>query len=117
MNKQETFDKIWSHFITHNNGPSIEEHGMCLYRSPNGNRCAVGLLLPDSEYDPSYEGRSIHLIPYFKNLSEEDSEFLVDLQRCHDRAATSYRSDFSDFMRKFLTEVAEDYRLETPNDV
>lgn len=35
---------------------SVDNNGMCLYRSPDGRKCAAGHLIPDSEYYPSMEG-------------------------------------------------------------
>lgn len=31
----------------------------CLYRAPNGNTCAVGCLIPESQYSESFEGEPI----------------------------------------------------------
>ena len=41
------FKAAWHHFILMNNNPSSTAKG-CAYRGRDGNKCAVGLLLPDS---------------------------------------------------------------------
>lgn len=31
---------------------------VCLYRGPNGKKCAVGMFIPDEKYSPSMENKS-----------------------------------------------------------
>lgn len=40
--------------------PAINEHGSCKYRTEDGRACAVGLLIPDEKYDPSFEGAACY---------------------------------------------------------
>jgi hypothetical protein len=56
MTNQEIFDKVWNWFIRDNNPTSIQEN-FCLYRGPNGAKCAAGILIPDSEYLEGMEPR------------------------------------------------------------
>ena len=63
----------------------------CYYRHP-GNpavRCAVGHLIPDDKYKPSWEGRSVSSDPIMRAIgaTTPDRHFMMDLQRCHDQAA------------------------------
>lgn len=64
----------------------------CLYRSPNGKKCALGHLIPDDRYSESLEGRGVsHALLVdvgFGELSLEDEEFFNNLQTCHDGAYT-----------------------------
>jgi len=58
MNNQQAFEKSARHIL--NQGErSIGEDGDCQYRGQNGNMCALGCLIPDRKYDPTFEGRDI----------------------------------------------------------
>lgn len=35
----------------------------CLYRGPDGRKCAAGHLIPDEDYRTEFEGKSCHPIP------------------------------------------------------
>lgn len=72
----------------------------CLYRSPTGERCAIGVLIPDEKYDPGIEHMPASIIPRSiievdgAPLSAEDAgfdEFLRALQECHDHALRGAR--------------------------
>lgn len=106
MNHQEIFDKVWDHFIVKRNPPSLAEDTealrsgavQCLYRGPNGERCAIGLLIPDEVYTPNMEKASIgdlidsgtsHIpgeerAKLFDLFDGVDFEFLADIQNAHD---------------------------------
>lgn len=51
---QEAFDKAVAGLRAQNYERSFA-HGMCLYRAPGGNKCAVGHLIPDELYFPGLE--------------------------------------------------------------
>ena len=46
MNRQEVFDKVAIHLLTQN-AKALNSGGLCVYKTPNGLRCAVGCLIPD----------------------------------------------------------------------
>jgi hypothetical protein len=52
MTSQEIFDTVIDHLLSQ--GKQSKSH-VCLYRSDDGSKCAVGALIPDSEYDPTME--------------------------------------------------------------
>lgn len=54
--KQEAFDTAMEKLLAQG-CVSADEDGQCLYRNPNGNKCAIGHLIPDEFYDPLFEGR------------------------------------------------------------
>jgi hypothetical protein len=60
LSNQEVFDRVWDHFITKKNPQSIDnpEDHSCLYRGPNGKKCAAGILIPDEKYSPELEDAS-----------------------------------------------------------
>ena len=114
---QETFDFVVGK-IREQGCPSMKEGSIsCLYRGPNGTKCAAGHVIPDEKYDSGFEGCTVIDVPYegmstkLKQLYDVLSEtghnlgLLRSLQRCHDDA-----SSYKNFMEKFeinLKEVAE----------
>lgn len=50
---------IRKHLIEQGVQARDESHESCSYRGPNKTACAVGCLIPDSEYKPIFEGDSI----------------------------------------------------------
>jgi hypothetical protein len=114
MNRQEIFDKVAKHLLTQNAPATVVYDGPdgdvlhCVYRSPAGLKCAVGVLIPDELYHPGIEGSGPNVVPgsgtdhlwrpILKHLQiEEDDEgiciftddlgFLCGLQEIHDHAA------------------------------
>lgn len=78
---------------------SDNQSSLCLYRGPEGAKCAVGHLLPDSEYRGLMEGQPVYgsnvanaLIRVYPWLQENAARTfegpLSTLQSCHDGAAT-----------------------------
>lgn len=73
---------------------SLTPHnGMCACRGQDGDKCAIGHLIPDCNYSPKMEGHSVrylvrffHLPPYF-NLA--NAELLAAIQEIHDDCAPS----------------------------
>ncbi len=66
---------------------------MCLYRGANGNKCAIGHLIPDHLYTPDLENIAILdtsgvmgavLNKLFSGCDEEFVKFLDQLQTAHD---------------------------------
>jgi hypothetical protein len=69
----------------------------CHYRTPNGLKCAVGVLIPDDLYNPSREGHkvrtlfnehtSLHTL-FSPDILEEAIDLLAQLQHIHDMSPT-----------------------------
>jgi hypothetical protein len=96
MTLQEVFDKIWERAKDKRKSlrdPSAE-HSKCAYRSPDGLKCFIGVLLPDQNYMPVMDdGRAVPAktgVGYVKDFiplaSEVFEEHLHALQRIHDNA-------------------------------
>lgn len=128
MNNQEAFNKVYKHFITDGNPRSLSVDNfnsaieICAYRGGNGAKCALGCLIPDELYHPSFEGRdwsSIYhskfndhlrinagsakkLRDYFKNVN---SDLLVRLQGVHDTNTLTIEE---------FQKVAAEFSLEMP---
>lgn len=91
LTKQEYYDLLVKS-ATDGTFPSYDPaEERCFYRGPNGSKCAVGLLIPDSDYDRGFEGLSVwSLRESFKREwlpQDMDLGDLQDVQDCHDRNA------------------------------
>lgn len=85
MTRQETFDIVTKHLLTQN-AVSEDEGGTCMYRGPNGLKCAVGVLIPDELHCPSMEGEPADgwMVADILRPLGHDVELCADLQRIHD---------------------------------
>lgn len=88
---QEIFDQVLTHLRVQgcqsikSAAPTIP--AMCLYRGPNGTRCAIGVLIPDDLYRPNSEGRSVDELIDSDGLPAAltpHRDLLSDLQWLHD---------------------------------
>lgn len=65
MTRKEFLDDMVAYYSTDPVGrrsinPSSELNSTrCLYRGPNGKKCAIGRHIPDEEYDPEMEGKGV----------------------------------------------------------
>ena len=110
MTTQEVFDKVATHLLTQN-FKSVDDFGRCcLYRGPEGTKCAVGILIPDEQYNPSMEHHTVQtLIDKFPmpEYFNRDKIMLIALQRIHD-------SDLVSTWKLQLEIVSVVYNLEMP---
>jgi len=96
LTMQEIFDTVVQHLLTQNEKSVDTFRGTCLYRTPDGKKCAVGALIPDDEYNVSMESTGdVHSLVYNhsdlcpKSLlayrtNESFMDLLLTLQRVHD---------------------------------
>jgi len=87
MNKREVFETVKAHLLTQPHR-SIED-GVCAYRGPNGEKCAIGVLIPDEAYHVGLEGKGATHDDVLKATGleitgVEDKNFLSQLQIIHD---------------------------------
>ena len=84
----------------------------CLYRAPDGNKCAVGCLITDSTYNPSMESSSAsYVLARFDYSGNVNSDMLDELQLLHDE---KYWWDGNEFVGSDrLYELAKRYNLNT----
>lgn len=88
MNRQEAYDIVVAHLFTQGRRAYDEDNG-CLYRGPNGAKCAVGVLIPDEQYNPAMEGCSVgglvgssgYKIP---SVVRRNADLMQALQSVHD---------------------------------
>lgn len=82
---QAIFDRVLNGLRLQGKASVLE--GNCMYRSPDGSKCAFGLLIKDEEYDPAMENCSAPLVLVkFPKLSylQPHSQLLDALQFAHD---------------------------------
>jgi len=111
---QEIFD-ISSKGIIDQGGYAWAD-GACVYRAPDGNKCAAGHLIPDEKYDPAMEGGALLNRPEVVEaigLKHDTTELdlLRELQIAHDNSS-GYEGFMSDWLRR-VRSVGEKYGLST----
>ncbi len=118
---QEAFDIVYKHLLTQGErSMSIDEEGeeQCLYRGPNGLKCAIGVLIDDEYYLPNLEGespfeggvrRALELSGCSGEVvSDSGISTLSRLQRLHDiKGCTFWKSSLIKFAKEFELTVPE----------
>lgn len=90
MTNQEAFDKVYQHLLKQGEESLSEDGGMCMYRGVDGKSCAIGCLIPDPEYNPSFEGAPVTTIQRgVAALAGLSTGLLFDLQHVHDKVEVS----------------------------
>lgn len=118
MNRQEIFDKVLEH-LRKQGGLSLNEHGKCCYRGNHGNKCAIGVLIPDELYKSRMEYKTpsglikdeiIKLPSYFY----KDKEYFLDKiqSKLHDGIKHElHYIPFGLALENRAKEFAEEYNL------
>jgi len=92
---QELFDYIVEAIVKQGR-PSVGDNDRCLYRGPDGLKCAAGHVIPDSMYSPvRMENHSVDTLRRDSKLPDSLiplMELLAYLQNAHD--GNSQRVDF-----------------------
>lgn len=121
LTRQEVFNKVYQHFILEQNPHSVGSNGECRYRTPEGRKCAIGIFIPDDLYYEGLEGRTaitvLDEIGESIGLDPMDTNFLVDLQRCHDKSSLAKDGVFDQKREVFgfmLDLFAGKYNLTVP---
>lgn len=104
IRNREAFDKVRAHLLEQGtksiryenlydgDGVITEELETCVYRGEDGTKCAVGVLIPDDEYNEAFDnaidgGTSVatlargNVVPALQGL---DVDMLISLQNIHD---------------------------------
>ena len=108
MTDQETFDKVKKHLLTQNRVSYLVYHG-CMYKGPDGLKCAVGCLIPDELYNRNIERTPVSNLVHRTDkvgtfLKQFNLPMLEMLQGVHDCIQT-------DRWPEKLKEVAEKFEL------
>jgi len=105
---QEVFDIVVNHLFTQGR-PAYDGVQGCMYRAPDGLRCAVGVLIPDDLYDKALEKNpSDYIVQDFFDADLADwrkhKDLLRRLQGIHDNCSRTKEGTFN------LTVLDEDLR-------
>lgn len=110
MNRQAVYDQVKAHLLTQGKR-AMNEVEECLYRGPNGTKCAVGCLIEDEHYFPGLEFRRVHHPAVRAALARSGVEFkpgsrdetlLMRLQNVHDKGhVPEWAHELEDVARAF----------------
>lgn len=119
--QQETFDTVVAHLRKQGAKSQMEalsrrgdKYTACMYRSPDGLKCAAGCLIPDEEYSPLMEGKPVvggcNLPGITIQKLGYDAQLVRALQIVHDDASVDNWEDE-------LATVAQGFKLKyTPKE-
>jgi len=114
---QEVFDIVVNHLFTQGR-PAYDGNRGCMYRTHDGLRCAVGVLIPDDFYDPAFEINAADIVIqelFEANLADwrEHSPLLLSLQMVHDKCLRDPDETFNTTaLARSLRDVATEFSLE-----
>lgn len=113
MTNQEALNKVWDYFVVQGHPQAKGEFG-CWYRTPgDGRKCAVGCLIPDSDYFPEMESAGLRkVISMVPALGGVNPTLLRRMQGAHDSGGRA--DSFSGHMEGRLSEIAANYGLSVP---
>lgn len=106
MNDQEAFTKMRDHLLeqkVRSGTRASRSTYTCLYRGPNGLKCAVGCLIPDSEYLDKFEGKSASDLVELElpSLKDLDKDLLDRVQIMHDRCDSDWEEELRAIAKEF----------------
>lgn len=114
---QEIFNKVAAHLLKQGR-PARNSEDSCRYRTESGLSCAVGCLIPDRLYSPSFEGASapkVIKLLYDAGLADwrEHRQLLQELQWVHDECTVLDDNSFNIWsLRARLADLADRFKLE-----
>lgn len=102
---QQIFDTVVNHL--RKQGRKCEIGGTCMYRGLDGQKCAAGILIPDSAYLSDMEGRRVEELVYFQfKYSKQELELIGELQKIHDKF---HPASWEDGFRRIARNKGLDY--------
>ena len=101
---QEVYSQVRKHLLTQKI-KSIEEGKGCVYRGPDGLKCAAGCLMSDDEYLEEMERQPWSFLMYRVLVPKEHGKLIAELQRIHDIQDPAY-------WEYCLDVLASDFNLE-----
>lgn len=117
---QEAFDKVVNHLLSMNKrsrGVVITGEDFCLYKDFNGNKCAIGCLIPDEVYRPEFEGQNVYDLQQVYQIFSFGSNkatiltLLLELQRVHDDTYNWKPTGLNNAAIKTLKDLARVFKL------
>lgn len=120
LSKQQAFEKAITGILTQ--GRISFSEPSCKYRGEDGDKCAIGWLIPDEIYDKKMEecGTLTRTYPILKKTLNivDDLKFYQKLQKLHDNFyAKNLKHNYNFSFRKLFAEsakkLANDFKLKT----
>ncbi len=111
MTKQQIFDTVVNHFKAQKVQAVYED--TCVYRAPDGKRCAAGILIPDKYYRETMEGHSFGRMGVTGQLPKSltrNTPLIEQLQTVHDRSDEDLLTR-NNYLK--LEEIAQIHKLDT----
>jgi len=121
MTPQEIFDTVVDHLLSQGKKSSVD---VCMYRTSTGLKCAVGILISDSDYDSDmefsavdslYSSQPIGIQEWAQQKYPHDLKLLTRLQRLHDNGPShSFNNPHDAWEEYILTEsqiIAKEFNL------
>jgi hypothetical protein len=115
LTNQEAFTTVGNHLINQRfKSVNDDISNFCMYRGCDGRTCAIGCLISDKDYKPSFENKPAgFIIKSIPTLSQLNEQLLARLQSFHDNGI---------FIRGMMNVIADsiDYSPKTgydPNDL
>lgn len=115
MTPQEIFDTVARHLFTQGHPARDNDNDVCQYHAENGDKCAVGILIPPDIYISDFEGNNVtRLLDHYHDENVlpdfffENGDLLEDLQNVHDGVSYWHTTNA---MRFALERVARDHDL------
>lgn len=95
---QKIFDKVSKHLVKQNK--KATKDGSCVYRGDNNLRCAIGALIKDEFYKPSFDSSE-------KTTAIDDR---IDIQRAVAKSLGVERKDLDKGLLSALQSAHDDFR-------
>lgn len=117
--RQQMFDTIIEKMVEQR-VPSVNKDGYCVYRGPNGTKCAVGHLITDDEYSEEMESAKASDVAKHIERFYDHRFFLQELQHCHDKAVDDANDLDVEFLPIFISKMrraAYTYELTFPENL
>lgn len=122
FDRQAFFTKTLEHLLTQGRPASPSNSQFCVYRSPEGLKCAFGVHIEDAEYVPEMEGNSVWTLntrypTIFDRLrinTSVDLEFVQSLQTMHDESSDLARDRWRIQVEGVARRIARKHQLTLP---
>lgn len=121
MELQEAFDTVVTHLYTQKKRAFTSSS--CLYRTPEGLKCAAGCLIPDELYDIEMEGAPFYALNKYQNIVDHFNnpwlnnvrfvDLIQRLQDAHDDRESWNDEGPNEEMYENLIDIASKYKLNT----
>ena len=94
MTNQEAFETMVRHLRKQGERSTSARGIACRYRGTKGMACAVGVLIPDKEYSPTFEGHGAEfIVKKVPTLQSVSLDILLEMQMIHDNDAVKSWED------------------------